>query len=246
MQRHRGVSAAGLTLAAFVIGCSRGGDSSAAVMTTTSEGRLIAPSAESAAKRGVSLIRIINAVPDAQTIDVTTKTGGLFGGVDFRAISPYAETRENIATFRVRTNGADASVQSANEIVADGSRYTVIALPGEERGVSLRVLHDELDAATGRARLRLVHGIRGEGDIELTVEGADEPLWKHVDFGSESGYREVDPVDKGVLIVREATGRVLLRKQTKLRADHTYTIVLTGNGSKRVDAIIVDDQPVAP
>jgi hypothetical protein len=147
-----------------------------------------------------------------------------------------------VTRFRLKNDKSDTTIASNNEMMTDGSRYTVVALPEKDGGVRLRVLHDEIVPDVGKTRVRVVHAMRGIAEIDVMSEGNDDAIFDNVNFGSEAGYKEMDPM-QGTLVVRvDGTNRQLLRKAMSFVAGHSYTIVLAGNGAQRVDAIIVDDQ----
>jgi hypothetical protein len=214
------------------------------IETTTSEGRLSSPSGEVAKERGVSLVRMINALPTGGATSVTADDRALFSSVDFRTVTPYAEVTDNIARFRLQGTGRDTSIASNNEIMLDGSRYTLLALPEDDGGVRLRVLRDEFVVDSTRARLRVIHGIRGVGEIDVLLQGQQEPLFDNVNLTSEAGYEDVDARNTTLIVRADGSGRQLIRKELRMQPGHSYTVVLTGSGTQRVEAIVVDDRAI--
>jgi len=214
----------------------------AAVQTATAAGKDVSPSANAADAKKVSMVRMINALPTMSDVNVTADDSVLFNDVDYKAVTDYVELRDNVTRFRLKNDKSDTTIASNNEMMTDGSRYTVVALPEKDGGVRLRVLHDEIVPDVGKTRVRVVHGVRGLAEVDVLTEGSNDAIFDNVNFGSEAGYKEMDPM-QGTLIVRvDGTNRQLLKKQMSFVAGHSYTIVLAGNGAQRVDAIIVDDQ----
>ncbi|MEO7520998.1 MAG: DUF4397 domain-containing protein [Gemmatimonas sp.] len=235
------MSTAALILAGAVA-CSGDKKEDAAVQTTTAGGKDVSPSAGAADAKKVSMVRMINALPTMSDVMVTADDNALFSGVNYKAVTDYVELRDNVTRFRLKNAKSDTTIASNNEMMMDGSRYTVVALPEKDGGVRLRVLHDEIVPDVGKTRLRVVHAMRGVSEIDVMTEGNNDAIFDNVNFGSEAGYKEMDPM-QGTLIVKvDGANRQLLKKQMNFVAGHSYTIVLAGNGAQRVDAIIVDDQ----
>lgn len=214
------------------------------VQTKTAEGTLSSPSPESADRKDASMVRMINALPSMENMHVTADDSALFDDVDYKGVTGYIALKSNITRFRLKSNARDTTITSNNELMMDGSRYTVVALPEKDGSMRLRVLHDEIVPDVGKVRFRVVNGIRGAGEIDVLMQNMNDPIFDNVNFASEAGYKEMDPMD-GTLVVRsDDNKRELLRKPMKFVAGHSYTIVLAGVSGGRVDAIMVDDQAV--
>lgn len=213
----------------------------AAVQTSTAAGKDVSPSASAADAKKVSLVRMINALPTMSDVVVTADDSSLFNDVDYKSVTDYVELKDNVTRFRLKNEKSDTTIASNNEMMMDGSRYTVVALPEKDGGVRLRVLHDEIVPDVGKARLRVVHAMRGVNEIDVMSQGNKDAIFDNVNFGSEAGYKELDPMNGTLIVLADGTNRQLLKKQMNLVAGHSYTIVLAGDGAKRVDAILVDD-----
>ncbi len=214
----------------------------AAVQTTTADGSLSSPSSEMAEKRDVSMVRMINALPNMSQATVSVDDRALFSGVNYKAVTPYSELDNTFARFRVVGGGRDTTIASNNEILIDGSRYTVVALPENDGGVRLRVLKDELATETGKARLRVIHGVQGAGEVDVLMQGNTDPIFDDVNPTTEAGFRDVDPVSTTLIVRTSDNGRQLFRKEMRLEAGHAYTVVLSGTSGQRVEAIVIDDR----
>jgi hypothetical protein len=205
------------------------------------EGRLELPNALTAK---TSLVRMVNALPGANGLSVTSDNRSVFSGVDYKAVTQYQDIDETIVRFRLLGDGRDTTIATNNEILIDGSRYTVIALPENDGGVRLRVLKDEFETDSGKARLRVVHALQNTGEIDVMLSGRNDPLFDNVNNGSEAGFADVDAGSNTTITVRTADGKQLIRRQLKFDAGHAYTMVLTTAGDGKVEAItIVDKAP---
>ena len=223
------------------LACADNDNAETAADTGSGEGRLGVPSALT---NRTSLVRMVNALPDANGLSVTSDNRSVFSGVDYKAVTQYQELDETIARFRLMGSGRDTTIATNNEILIDGSRYTVIALPESDGAVRLRVLKDELEADSGKARIRVVHALPNAGEIDVLLSGNNETLFDNVNNGSEAGFKDVEAANT-TITVRVNDGKQLFRRQLKLEAGHAYTMVLTTNSDGKVDAITIDDRAPA-
>ncbi len=235
-----------LSLASGLTACKGDGDvDKQAVETTTADGSLASASADAAEHRGVSMVRMINALPSAKDASVSADDRAMFSGIGFKTVTPYMELKDNIAKFRLQAGDRDTTIASNNEILMDGSRYSLIALPEGKGSVRLRVLKDELVTDSTKARLRVIHGVRGVGEIDVVMAGMTEPFFNNVNLTSEAGYKNIDPVKTTISVNVDGNGKQLLKREMDFKAGHSYSIVLTGTAGQRIDAIVIDDEAIS-
>lgn len=235
---------ASLLVLTGLVACNGERKDEQAVATKTDSGTLVTASPESADRKDMSMVRMINALPSMDNVEVTADDNALFNDVDYKAVTSYTPLKSNITRFRVKNAARDTTIASNNELMMDGSRYTVIALPEKDGSVRLRVLHDEIVPDVGKVRFRVVHAVRGAGEIDVLMQNVKDPIFDNINFASEAGYKEMDPMEGTVTVRVDDTSRQLLAKQMKFVAGHSYTVVLAGVSGGRIDAIIVDDQAV--
>ncbi len=235
-----------LAAAASAAACKGERTADTAVQTTTAEGKLASPSEATAEMRGTSLVRMINALPAGGGATVNADDRELFSSVDYRTVTPYTEIKDNFSRFRLQGTSLDTTIASNNEIMLDGSRYTMLALPEKDGGVRLRVLHDDFDTDSTKARLRVVHGLSGIGEIDVALLGRDGDLFDNVNPTSDAGFQDVDSGATSVIVKVDGSGKQLIKKEMRFERGHSYTLVLTGGSTigraQRVEAIVVDDK----
>ena len=235
-----------LSLGSSLTACKGDSDTDTqAIETTTAEGSLASASTDSAEHRGVSMVRMINALPSAKDASVSADDRAMFSGIVFKTVTPYSELKDNIAKFRLQAGDRDTTIASNNEIMMDGSRYSLVALPEGNGSVRLRVLKDELATDSTKARLRVIHGVNGVGEIDVVMAGMTEPFFDNVNLTSEAGYKNIDPVKTTLTVNVDGNGKRLLKREMDFKAGHSYSIVLTGTASQRVEAIVIDDQAIS-
>ncbi|WP_373059122.1 DUF4397 domain-containing protein [Gemmatimonas sp.] len=235
-----------LSLASGFTACK--GDSDAdknAVETTTADGSLASPSAEVAERRDVSMVRMINALPSAKDASVSADDIAMFSGIGFKTVTPYTELKGNVTKFRLQAGDRDTTIASNNEIMMDGSRYSLVALPDGDGHVRLRVLKDELATDSTKARLRVIHGVKGAGEVDVVMAGMTEPFFDNVNLTSEAGYKNIDPVKTIVSVNMNSNGKQILKREMDFKAGHSYSVVLTGTAGQRIEAIVIDDEAIS-
>ena len=234
------------------VACDRAETKSAAVTTSSPAGTSTAPSSEAAARRDEALVRVVHAIPNASAMDVFAGDLVLFDAVNFKSVTSYRALDGKRYAFALRPAGmTNAKPLSSNsEGLEDGRYYTVFALPGEGRNAHLRIVTDTLDPpAPGHARLRIVHGGNGVGNVDVYATGAASPLFENVGFQAVSNYQDVMPVN-GRIDVRQAGGSnaVVMLPNAHLEAGRFYTMVVVGstNASPPLEAFIIEDKLTPP
>lgn len=213
------------------------------VETTSDAGKTTSPSGAAADRRGTTLVRVVNALPGKTAVDVTADERILFGNIAYQDVTDFQEMKENVARFTVRHAGKDSVLADNREVLGDGARYTLIALPDGKGGTVLRVLRDELVTDPGKTKIRVVNAAPGVEEVKVTVQGETDPLFDGVALGAEAGYRDIDPTT-ATLVFRSKVGKPLVRVEAmRLDSGRAYTVVLTGTG-RRVEAVRFDDRLV--
>ena len=229
--------------AVLACGACKGTRTDQAVVTRSGSGNSTSPSGDAAAARGKSMVRLVNAVP-GQSLEVTGDDAGVFSAVAYKAVTPYVEVKDNVIKFKLRAAGHDSVLAEDTETLADGRRYTIIALPGDHGERSLHVLRDEVIPDTGKARIRVINAAPEMGGIDVAVGGRQDALFDHIEYGHEAGPKDVDPVSVSIEL-RGRSGNPVRVRDMALRAGRSYTIVLTGLRNGGFEAITFDDAVIA-
>jgi hypothetical protein len=79
-------------------------------------------------------------------------------------------------------------------------------------------------------------------EISAYVRGRTEPLFDGINFKSEAGWSEFDPIAGTLEIRPEGQKNVLAsRPNVKLEGGKSYTFVVAGKGAKP-DIIVIEDE----
>lgn len=226
----------------LLAGCA-GAKTKEPVVSTTGDGKTTSESGDSAATRGKSLVRFVNAVPD-QALDLTTEDRATFVNVAFKDVTPYTEIGDNLVNFRIRANDGDSVLADNSETMGDGYRYTVIALPTDDGKVKIRVVRDELIGAAGKARIRVIQATPGQPDVDVALRGQKDLLFDNVQYGGNADYKDVPP---GTSTVEFRTGDPPSMtvppglKSMSLAAGRAYTVVVVGVRPRGIETIVFND-----
>lgn len=213
------------------------------VVSSTPGSKTTSESGDSAARRGKSLVRWVNAMPD-QSLDLTTEDRATFVNVAFKEVTPYTEIGDNMVKFRVRANDGDSVLAENSETLLDGHRYTLVTMPTENGTVTIKVVRDELVPDSGKARIRVVQASPGLSDVDVALSSQKDLVFDNVKYGAEAGYKDVTP---GTATLEFRLGEpphvtVPLRLKTmSLAAGRAYTLVIVGAPQHGIQTIVFND-----
>lgn len=221
-----------ILLAMVAAGC--GGTRTEEPTTTKSGGAASsAPSGEAAARRDKALTRFVHAHPGAPVMDLYFGEVKMNPGVRYKGVTPYQEVPGERAEFRLRaTNETQGPPLATNsEALSDGQHYTIVTLPLDNGGPTLRAIRDDLAAPdAGKAKVRVIHAAANVGEVDVFTAGRKLELFDGVDYNEATGYKQVDPL-QGTLEVRKEDaanqGGVVLRvPNVNLQAGGLYTLIV--------------------
>jgi hypothetical protein len=231
-------------------GCGGGAQTDKPVTTTTNRGATTSPSGDAADARGTSQVRLVSALPATQRIDLASENGVVFSAVPYKSVTPYKELTDNAARFSIRSAGASSeTLADNNEAMADGHRYTLVALPEEKgKGAQLKAFRDEVVPESGKAKVRVINAAPNFGEVDVQLAGQKDMLFEDIDFGHEAGYKEIDP-QSGTLQLRRDGGenataaKVISAGRMQFEAGRAYTLVVAGANPAKPDIIKFVDEP---
>lgn len=213
------------------------------VETTTEAGKSVSPAGTVADQRGTTLVRVVNALPEKVHIDVAADDRVLFRDVGYQDVTDFQELHENVTRFALRLKGSDSVLADNHEVMGDGARYTLVALPDAKGGMQLRVLRDELVTDPAKTKIRVINAAAGMDNVDVIMKGQKDPLFSNVDPGIEAGYKDIDPATT-TLVFRAKSGKPVEVDNVKLEAGRAYTIVLTGAMGHKIETVRFDDRLV--
>lgn len=235
----------GLLAATALLSACREAQTEKDVTTRTSTGEAdVSMSGDSADKRGMALVRVVNTVPTTKRLIVRADPDHQLTAAEYRKVTEYQPIDRNWVTFEVSASGDSAfePLATNREMLTDGHRYTIVVMRDSAKGYGTRVLRDEISDDTTRAFLRVIHAARGIDEVNVNQRGIENALMDGVNFATEAGYKAVEPWT-GTLEIRSESGNRLLHTipNLNLQAGRSYTIVLTRNAAGRLESFRFDD-----
>lgn len=242
-----------LTLAAGILAACNPSKTRSPVTTTGADGATTSPAGTTVAKQGEAMVRLVNALPTSPTVGVTSGDLALFSDVKYKDVTEYRQVGDKTADFKLTASSQPAGAEPAaenHELLSNGGRYTAIALPEKDgSGADLKVVRDELVPGSGKAQVRVIHAAPGVGEMDVFIDGQKDALFSGVNYSSEAGFKEIDPV-AGTVEIRSADShkRVVSLRNVKFETGKSYTIVIAGSPMSKVEAITFNDAltPGAP
>ena len=229
---------------ALTLGCGDGRSDGSAT-PGAGEGAPDVPPA--AVDKEQAMVRLINLVPEGGPLTIWSGDSAAFAGIAYKDVTAYRLIAEDMFNFQIRSGGVleGEALAENKEVIDVGHYYTIVALPAvEAAGRNLRVLEDNPGPQSeGKARLRFINGVPGEEDVDVLIRGREEPLFDGVDFATEAGWSEVDPVT-GTMVVRPDDQKTTLAtlSNVQLQPGRTYTFVLAGRPGQKYEVIKIDEQ----
>lgn len=217
------------------------------VTTRSSTGdAAVSMSGDSADKRGVALVRVVNAVPGQNRLVVRADRDHQLTAAEYKTVTDYQPIDRNWVTFEIGTSGDSVfePLATNREMLTDGHRYTIVVMRDSAKGYETRVLRDEISDDSTMAQVRVIHTARGIDEVNLVQRGADT-IVDGVNYTMEAGYKAVKPWT-GTLEIRAESGNRLLHSipEVALQAGRSYTIVLTRNAAGKLESFRFDDSQV--
>lgn len=217
------------------------------VTTRSSTGdAAVSMSGDSADKRGVALVRVVNAVPGQNRLVVRADRDHQLTAAEYKTVTDYQPIDRNWVTFEIGTSGDSVfePLATNREMLTDGHRYSIVVMRDSAKGYETRVLRDEISDDSTVAQVRVIHAARGIDEVNLVQRGADT-IVDGVNYTMEAGYKAVKPWT-GTLEIRAESGNRLLHSipEVSLQAGRSYTIVLTRNAAGKLESFRFDDSQV--
>jgi hypothetical protein len=215
------------------------------VATTSDAGSSTAAPAKEAEKRENALVRVVNAFPGDQTMDVYIGGTKMFRSVGYKKVTSYTETSEVNSHFTIKPMGHDNEppIAESSERMSSGEHYTAVAIPAADGSLTLHVMADSLTPTSlGKANVRIINAAADAGKIDAMAKGTR--MFNDIDFQRSSLYREFDPLNEPLEIRSGDKNDLLLTiPDTNFQAGHRYTIIVMGKvkGSPKLEAVKIDD-----
>ena len=222
----------------------RATEARASFNTTASEARGEMPPARQAPGAETAEVRFVNALPGSAALEIGQDSVMLFSNVVFGAVSPFKIVAPGARRFTLRNPASTTFAAVVSATLAEGARYSVVALSDAAGQPELRVILDELIPDSGMARVRVIHAAPAVGDVVVRLRGGDEPFLTAVSGTALAAARDVPPTTTGFSLRTLDDRPLATLDATALTAGASYTIVIAGPARGQVTASAFVDPAV--
>ena len=153
-----------------------------------------------------AFVRVVHAVPDAPNVDIYVDGEAALSDVAFRSVSDYLSLAAGPHQVQITAAGDQESVVFDEELSVSGGTATSLVALGELEAETFEVRAFEDDVSTPgeeEVRIRALHASPDAPEVDVAVEGDEEPLISALSFGESSDYNTV-PAGSYTLEVRAA------------------------------------------
>lgn len=186
-------------------------------------------------------VRLLHAVPGGAGAELGISGADPLPAVGFGKATDYGSAPAGGVTLTLSAGGDELG--SSSEQLRDGGRYTVVAIPGEGGGASLRLFTDG-EATPGQTRWRMVHAAPELDDTEFVL---DDRVVAELGLGEANDYSTVEPGAYDIGARRPGEQRALVeRSDVSLVAGTAQTAYLVGSAGERTRFAILQDAATAP
>jgi hypothetical protein len=196
------------------------------------------PAAQAA---GATHVRLLNAAAGTEAGQLVADGEGAGAAVAFGEVTRRVRVEPGSVRLELNSEGGDPIAEPLTEELAEGGRYTVLALGGGER-VELHVLRDG-EARSGQARLRAIHAAPELGEPDVRVSG--RVIARKLAYPDATPYESVSP-DSYRLAFARPGGAAITQARVSLPAGTATTGVVIGSGGQRTRVVILEDDTAAP
>lgn len=150
-------------------------------------------------------IRMVNAMPDEDSLDLLVDTKSAVTSVGYGAASSYLSVSSGSRQLQVEATGVTTILIDRTDSISSGQNYTLASLNFSFNPSSILLTDDNSAPGSGNFRLRVVNASPGMGpqDVYIIADGTDitsvDPTFTGMGFGDASSYTELAAGDYHVI-----------------------------------------------
>src|SRR3954469_24063943 len=184
-------------------------------------------------------VRVVNASPDAPTLNILVDGQPLAQGVAFGSASEYAALSPG--GHQVQVVPADGGAPIIDQSVTfNGWTSNILAVVGQLANIQLQTnTVDITQTDPGQARLRVVNAVPDAPTLAVGVVGSQNPMVDGVQFPNASDYQAVNPGSYELEVRNADSGETLLTAPPlQIDAGQVYDLFALGQaGSGNVQLL---------
>ncbi|MGL5329690.1 MAG: DUF4397 domain-containing protein [Peptostreptococcaceae bacterium] len=178
--------------------------------------------------KNYSLIRMLNAIPDGEEVDIYINGTPFYKGLDFPDFSPYVYVPQGEYTITVYLEDTKDNPIISEKITINAGELVTIAITGEGTDLKLLPITEEAEIVSGKdSKVRLVHLSPNYPDINIIAD--NQELFKNVKYRDITEYVSIPAKVYYVIIEEAVTGKSIRENQVKINEGRVYTFYIVGN-----------------
>jgi Domain of unknown function (DUF4397) len=194
-------------------------------------------------------MRVVNAFPEAQAIDVTVGGQSIVRTLPFQGLTTYNAINTGSQTFTVAVSGTPTTLINTSNNTTGGNNYTYVVF-GPNTAVGALLAADSFsDPGNGFFAIRVINAAAGIGPVDIYVSGpgadinATAPVVSGVAYGVISNFISVTTgASFEVRVCAAGTKDVIYDSTPRTFAEHSGStfVVFSKESSKLVNVVMLD------
>jgi hypothetical protein len=192
-------------------------------------------------------LRAINAIAEAEPVDILIEGDTKLGSVAFASTTPYTTFTAGNANVKVRSTTTQAVLVDTQYGLGNAVRNTVIAYGKRDAAATLLLAEDTIRPAGGRARVRVAQLAPDGGTIDVYLTAGDaaigSPLTTAVPYPQVTAPSEVTAGNYKIVFTATGTTDVLFVSPAPraFQDGGNYTILaMPSKGGKLLNALFLE------
>jgi hypothetical protein len=191
---------------------------------------------------------VVNAIPNAPSLDVKVDGATSWPALPFEGMTGYSDFSNETHTFSVTVTGAISTLTQANFNLAGEASYTLITFGPVEAPALLLLSDDTISPSSGRFLLRVANAAAGAAtfDVYVTAPGAAldtlAPNLSSISYGGSTGFLQLSSGTLQLRLTQTGTKAVIYDSGARNWSDNTATdaIMYTRSGGQLVNLALAD------
>ena len=179
-------------------------------------------------ENGISLLRIFQAVPQIQSVDVYINEKLLFSNLQFTKFSGYLKLKEG--EYRIDIFEAGTTLQPIISGILDLEKGQILTIAsiGNLDDLSLLVINDSVDKkiSSNLSSIRVVHLSYNTPAVDVLVN--NKTLVENLNFKQNISYVDIALESYNIEVVLNSNKEPVLVFGARLNANRIYTIYILG------------------
>lgn len=184
-----------------------------------------------------SYLRILNAIPNSQEIDIYINGNLVFSNMRYKEFSPYTPTAPGNYEIEIYKSGdREEVIHSHSVTIAGGNAGTLVVTGIIPKLMILAVFEDPTEhVARGNAKFRVAHLSPTTSPVDVTVNTVK--MIEEIPFGKRTNYAEVPTGVYDFLIEENEFDRIdknndiNIKNKIEIKNEKIYTLYIVGDSS---------------